>query len=69
MLSIAQKKIKNKIKIVALVLLGIYIMIGTSLYYLQEKLMFFPTILEDNYTYNFKYHEKDNDGDTDYYYT
>jgi pimeloyl-ACP methyl ester carboxylesterase len=55
MLSIAQKKIKNKIKIVALVLLGIYIMIGTSLYYLQEKLMFFPTTLEDNYAYNFNY--------------
>ncbi|WP_246067770.1 alpha/beta hydrolase [Changchengzhania lutea] len=30
-------------------------MIGTSLYFLQEKLFFFPTVLEENYVYEFNY--------------
>lgn len=34
-------------------------MIGSSLYFLQEKLMFFPTKLEEDYTYSFKHpHEE-----------
>lgn len=38
-----------------LVALGLYIMIGTSLYLLQEKLLFHPTVLAQDYKYSFKY--------------
>ncbi len=31
-----------------------YIMIGSILYFIQEKIMFFPTTLNQNYIYNFK---------------
>ena len=30
-------------------------MIGTVLYFLQEKMLFLPTVLEQDYTYNFKH--------------
>ena len=34
---------------------GLYIMIGTSLYFLQEKLLFWPTVLAQDYQYKFTY--------------
>lgn len=49
-------KRKNQIfKKLLLVALGLYIMIGTSLYLLQEKLLFHPTVLAQDYKYSFKY--------------
>ena len=44
---------KRKIKQTLLVFIGLYIMIGTSLYLLQEKILFRPTILAQNYVFNF----------------
>lgn len=52
---IHQKKIKHRLRTLVLVLLSIYLMIGSSLYYLQEKMLFLPTTLEENYQYNFNY--------------
>ena len=50
-----QKKLKKRLKKVIVILLGLYIMIGTSLYFLQEKLLFLPTVLEQDYAYDFSY--------------
>jgi len=36
-------------------LIFFYVMIGASLYFLQEKLIFFPSTLPQDYTYNFSY--------------
>lgn len=47
--------LKIKLKRIIAVFAVLYIMIGTSLYFLQEKLMFFPTTLSQNYTYDFEY--------------
>ena len=52
---IPRKKIKHRFKLVALVFIAFYFMIGSSLYYLQEKLLFLPTVLEENFEYQFKY--------------
>lgn len=53
MLSTPQNLLKQKLKKGALVLLCIYIMVGSLLYFLQEKMMFFPTVLEQDYQYKF----------------
>lgn len=50
-----QKKLKQKLKRGFFVFLGIYIMISASLYFLQEKLLFLPTTLEQDYTYKFSH--------------
>ena len=55
MSSTAQNPLKQKLKKVFKILLILYVMIGTSLYFLQEKLLFLPTVLEQNYEYNFQY--------------
>ncbi|RKE92005.1 alpha/beta hydrolase [Ichthyenterobacterium magnum] len=55
MLYTLQKKLKKRLKKVLAILLGLYIMIGTSLYFLQEKLLFLPTVLEQDYVYNFSH--------------
>ena len=52
---IRQKKIKHNLRAIVLVLITVYLMIGSSLYYLQEKLMFFPSELEENFQYQFNY--------------
>jgi fermentation-respiration switch protein FrsA (DUF1100 family) len=52
---IHQKKIKNKIKKVAFAFLGLYLMIGTTLYFLQEKIIFRPTVLNKSYVYKFSF--------------
>ena len=50
-----QKKIKQKLRTFALVCIGLYVMIGSSLYVLEEKLLFLPTVLEQDYQFQFKY--------------
>jgi hypothetical protein len=52
---IQQKKIKQNLKRIVLILIGLYVMIGTSLYFLQDKLLFLPTVLHQDYQYQFSY--------------
>lgn len=50
-----QNQLKKRLKNVLAVLLIFYTMIGATLYFLQEKLLFFPTELEQNYIYTFNH--------------
>ncbi|WP_426429414.1 alpha/beta hydrolase [Winogradskyella sp. HB-48] len=47
------KKLRKRLKKVLVVLLSLYVMIASTLYFLQEKLMFLPTTLEQDYAYQF----------------
>ena len=49
------KNLKRKLKKFTLILLGLYIMVGTALYVLQEKFLFLPETLPQGYTYNLSY--------------
>ncbi|WP_461598906.1 alpha/beta hydrolase [Winogradskyella sp.] len=53
MLFTLPKKLRKRLKKVLVVLTALYIMIASALYFLQEKLMFLPTTLEQNYQYQF----------------
>lgn len=53
MLNTPQNPVKQKLKKGVLFLLSIYIMVGSLLYFLQEKMLFFPTVLEQNYVFQF----------------
>ncbi len=55
MLFIRQKKINPRLKQVLIIVLGLYIMLGTSLYLLQEKILFLPTILAQDYQFKFSH--------------
>ncbi len=55
MLNTAPNPLKRKLKKLLLVLIGLYVMISASLYFLQEKLLFFPTVLEQDYMFNFNH--------------
>jgi alpha-beta hydrolase superfamily lysophospholipase len=48
-----QNRLKKRLKKVLTLLLILYVMIGASLYFLQEKLLFLPTVLEQEYQYKF----------------
>ena len=50
-----QKKLKRRLKKFVIVLFGLYIMIGSALYFFQEKILFLPTTLEQDYQYKFDY--------------
>ena len=50
-----QKKLRKRLKRLLIALFTIYVMIGSALYFFQEKLMFFPSTLEHNYQYDFDY--------------
>ncbi|WP_298898033.1 alpha/beta fold hydrolase [uncultured Psychroserpens sp.] len=50
-----QNQLRKRLKNLFKVLIVLYVMIGTSLYFLQEKLLFLPTTLEQNYQYSFDY--------------
>lgn len=52
---IVQKNLKEKLKKVFLILLAIYIMVGATLYFLQEKFLFLPETLPLDYSYNLNY--------------
>ena len=45
--------VKRKIKKTLFGIFGLYIMFGTTLYFLQEKVLFRPTVLAQDYVYNF----------------
>lgn len=51
----AQRKLKRRLKKCVIVLFGLYIMIGSALYFFQEKLLFLPTVLKQDYQYQFDY--------------
>lgn len=55
MLFIRQKKIKPKLKKLAVLLFGLYVLLGTSVYVFQEGIIFLPTVLEQNYVYEFSH--------------
>ncbi len=55
MLNTHQKQLKQRFKKGFIVLLGIYIMLGSLLYFLQEKMLFLPTVLEQDFTFEFTY--------------
>ena len=50
-----QRKLKRRLKKFVIVLFGIYVMIGSALYFFQEKILFLPTTLEQEYQYQFNY--------------
>lgn len=51
----AQKNLKRRLKKFAIVLFGLYVMIGSALYFFQEKLLFLPTVLKQDYQYQFNH--------------
>lgn len=53
MLNIPLNQVKQKLKNAFIVLLSIYIIVGSLLYFLQEKLLFLPTTLEQSYRFDF----------------
>ena len=53
MSSIPQNRLRKRLKKGLKILLILYVMIGASLYFLQEKILFLPTVLEQDYQYNF----------------
>ena len=53
MLFIHRKKRNKRLKKALIIVLGLYIMIGTSLYFLQENFLFRPTVLSQDYTFKF----------------
>lgn len=55
MSSIHQRKLKPILKYILFLLVGLYVMIGTSLYFLQEKLLFMPTELAQDFQYQFNH--------------
>ena len=52
---IHQKKVKQRLKRVITFILLFYVMINASLYLLQDKILFRPTVLEQDYQYKFNY--------------
>ncbi|PWH84516.1 alpha/beta hydrolase [Algibacter marinivivus] len=55
MLNIPQNQLKRKLKKAFIVLTTIYLMVASALYFFQEKLLFLPTTLEQDYQYQFSY--------------
>lgn len=55
MLNIPQNQLKQKLKKAFVVLTTIYLMVASALYFFQEKLLFLPTTLEQDYQYQFSY--------------
>ncbi|MDG1730663.1 MAG: alpha/beta fold hydrolase [Algibacter sp.] len=55
MLNTPQNPLKQRLKKAFIVLITIYLMVGSLLYFFQEKIMFLPTTLEENYAYQFSY--------------
>ncbi|WP_347924377.1 alpha/beta fold hydrolase [Pontimicrobium sp. SW4] len=55
MLYTRPKNLKRKLKKLALTLLGLYIIVGAILYILQEKFLFLPETLTQDYIYELTY--------------
>jgi fermentation-respiration switch protein FrsA (DUF1100 family) len=52
---IHQKNLKRRLRKFVFVLFGLYVMIGSALYFFQEKILFLPTTLEQDYQYEFDF--------------
>ena len=52
---IRQKRLKNKLRLLTFGLLAVYLMIGTALYFLQEKIIFRPTVLNQTHVFKFSH--------------
>jgi pimeloyl-ACP methyl ester carboxylesterase len=46
--------IRKKINLAFLVVIGLYVMIGSLLYFFQERMLFLPTSLSEDYQYHFE---------------
>lgn len=55
MLNTPQNLLKRKLRKLAVVLSILYVMISAGLYFMQEKLLFLPSVLEDDYQYEFNH--------------
>lgn len=55
MLNTPQNQLKQKLKKAFVVLATLYLMVTSVLYFFQEKLLFLPTTLEQDYQYQFSY--------------
>lgn len=55
MLNTVQNQLKQKLKRVFVVLITLYIMVGSLLYFFQEKMLFLPTTLAQDYEYQFSF--------------
>lgn len=55
MLNTAQNQLKRKLKKTFIVLISLYLMVGSLLYFFQERLLFLPTVLAQDYEYQFNY--------------
>jgi len=53
MLNTALNLLKSKLKRTIVFVLALYLMIGSALYFFQEKLLFLPTTLPQDYSYKF----------------
>ncbi len=51
-----QRKPRKRLKQIILILIGVYVMIAASLYFIQEKILFLPTTLSQDY--KFQFHHK-----------
>lgn len=55
MSSTVRNKHIRKLKKIVLILFGIYVMITALLYFIQERLLFHPTVLAKDYSYQFSH--------------
>lgn len=55
MSNIRQRKVKQRLRKVGVVLISLYIMVSTLLYFLQEKMLFHPTVLSQDFKFEFSY--------------
>ncbi|WP_406682883.1 lysophospholipase [Seonamhaeicola sp. MEBiC1930] len=50
-----RKGIRKKLKIAIAILVGVYLILGASLYFYQEKILFLPRPLPNDYSFEFSY--------------
>ena len=55
MLNTPQNQLKRKLKKAFVVLISLYLMVGSLLYFFQEKMLFLPTVLAQDYEYQFDF--------------
>ena len=55
MLNTPQNQLKRKFKKALVVLISLYLMVGSLLCFFQEKMLFLPTVLAQDYEYQFNY--------------
>lgn len=53
MFNIVRNHQKRKLSKISLILFGFFLMIGTSLFFIQEKIIFRPTVLAQDHVYQF----------------